>query len=71
MIGFQYETESLNVDKVCFDEELEMFNTYEEPRKIKMLLNDVDVVNLEQCIQRSSAYSATKIKLWNDLNYQA
>lgn len=43
MLGFQYEPESLNVHQVCIDEELEIFNTYEESRKIKMLLNDVEV----------------------------
>lgn len=43
MLGFQYEPESLNVYQVCIDEELEIFNTYEESRKIKMLLNDVEV----------------------------
>ena len=43
MLGFQYEPESLNVYQVCIDKELEIFNTYEESRKIKMLLNDVEV----------------------------
>ena len=38
-------------------------------KKINILLNVVDVVKLEQCIQRWSAYSAAKIKLWNDLSY--
>ena len=52
MLGFQYEPESLNVHQVCIDEEPEIFNTYEESRKIKMLLNDVEVITLEQCIQR-------------------
>lgn len=52
MLGFQYEPESLNVYQVCIDKELEIFNTYEESRKIKMLLNDVEVITLEQCIQR-------------------
>lgn len=52
MLGFQYEPESLNVHQVCIDEELEIFNTYEESRKIKMLLNDVEVITLEKCIQR-------------------
>ena len=51
VLGFQYAPESLNVSKVCFDGEHESFNTYEESRKIKMLLNGVDAVNLEQCIQ--------------------
>lgn len=36
-LGFQYEAESLNVHKVCFDEELEISNTYEESRKTKIL----------------------------------
>ena len=63
MLRFQYEAETLSVRRVCFDEELEISNTYEEPRRTKMLLNDADVVNLEQCIQRLIAYSAAKIKL--------
>ena len=42
---------ALNVDKVCFDEEHERFNICEESRKVKMLLNVVGVINLEQCIQ--------------------
>ena len=71
VLRYQYEAETLSVRRVCFDEELEIFNTYEESRKIKMLLNDADVVNLEQCIQRLIAYSAVKIKLSNDLNYSA
>ena len=40
-LGFQYEAESLNVQKVGFDEELEISNTYEESRKTKILLNYV------------------------------
>ena len=71
VLRFQYEAETLSVRRVCFDEELEISNTYEESRKTKMLLNDADVVNLEQCIQRLIAYSAAKIKLSNDLNYSA
>ena len=51
VVRFQYAPESLNVIKVCIDGEHESVNTYEESRKIKMLLNGVDAVNLEQCIQ--------------------
>lgn len=71
MLRFQYEAESLSVRRICFDEKLEISNTYEESRKAKTLLNDAVVVNLEQCIKRLIAYSATKIKLSNDLNYSA
>ena len=79
MLGFQYapeslseskvcfHDESLNVSRVCFDEEYESVNTYEESRKIKMLLTGVDMVNLEQCIQLIG-YSTAKIKLWKTRN---
>ena len=45
LVGFQYEPVSLDVNEVCFEEEQDIPNTREKSRKVKALLNDVDVGN--------------------------
>ena len=45
LLGFQYETVSLDENEVCFEEEQDIPNTREKSRKIKALLNGVDVGN--------------------------
>ena len=64
VLGFQYEAQGLNVHKACFDEELEISNTYEESRKTKILLNYV--------VLSQKPSSEIKFKLfgvrYNDMN---
>ena len=47
MLGSQYETESLDVKEVCFDEEQNILECMKNQEKIKILLNDADVRNVE------------------------
>ena len=42
--GFQYEPVCLDVNEVCFEED-DISNTRDKSRKVKALLNDVDVGN--------------------------
>ena len=45
LVGLQYKPVSLDVNKVCFEEEQDIPNTLKNQEKVKALLNGVDVGN--------------------------
>ena len=45
LVGCKYEPVSVDVNKFCFEEEQDIPNTHKNQRKVKALLNDVDVGN--------------------------
>ena len=45
LVGLQYKPVSLDVNKVCFEEEQDIPNTLKNQEKVKALLNRVDVGN--------------------------
>ena len=45
LVGFQYESVSLDVNEVCSEEEQDIPNTREKSRKAKALFNGVYVGN--------------------------
>ena len=55
LVGFHYEPVSLDVNKVCFEEEQDTPNTRETSRKSQALRNGVNVGNVAQCTQMLSA----------------
>ena len=52
--------------KLIFDEESDIINQ----EKIKVLLNDFIMINVEQWTQTSGACVAKKLKPWNTLSYR-
>ena len=48
---FQYEWVSLDVNEVCFKEEQDIPIQVKNKKKVKPLLNDVDVGNVVQCTE--------------------
>ena len=43
LLGFQYESVSLDVNKVCFEEEQNIPKSRGKSKKVKVLLNGVDM----------------------------
>ena len=54
---------SLDVNKVCFEEEQDIPNTRQKSRKSQALLNGVDVENETSSTKIMSASVAAKLKL--------
>ena len=66
-LGLHYEPENLHVNKIFFAKLSEISVTHEEPKKIKALLNRMNVAIGKKWIKVPSACAPTTLQPWNAL----